>query len=280
MPELAEVEYYRKQWLPGEGQAVAAVRLHSEKRIFRTVDTDALVKGLKGQVLKQSATHGKQICFLFGEQHWLGVHLGMTGKSSTQDADYQPGKHDHLVVGMQSGLKLVFTDPRLFGRILYAKSIMPPPWWSELPPEILSDRFTEERMQKFLKRRARSPIKSVLLMQETFPGVGNWMADEILWRARIHPATKAGELKAKQTKALYQKLTEVCLDALEVIGTDWSTPPDDWLFNHRWKDGGVCPKTGRPLVREKIGGRTTCWSPDWQGQRLVGTSAGDCHTDE
>jgi formamidopyrimidine-DNA glycosylase len=204
------------------------------------------------------------MCFVFGRQHWLGVHLGMTGQTSAQEAGYRPRKHDHLVIRMQSGLQLVFSDPRIFGRIHYAESKTPPAWWSDLPPQILSDAFTEELMQRFLERRARAPIKSVLLMQQRFPGIGNWMADEILWRARLHPATPSGKIGPKQARELYRRIREVCRDALMVIGTDWSTPPDSWLFNHRWKDGGVCPKTDCPLVREKIGGRTTCWSPEWQ----------------
>lgn len=267
MPELAEVEYYLKQWSPGVGQVVADVRLHADKRIFRDVDTRALKKQLKGLALDRSERHGKQMCFIFGGQHWLGVHLGMTGKTSTQDVGYKTAKHDHLVLQMQSGLKLVYTDPRLFGRIRYARSKTPPGWWADLPPENLSDTFTKEVLQTFLQRRAKSPIKAVLLMQEAFPGIGNWMADEILWRARIHPAIRAGQLDPKQVTALYKRLREVCRDALRVIGTDWSTPPKSWLFNHRWKDGGTCPKTGSALLREKIGGRTTCWSPEWQGLR-------------
>lgn len=135
MPELAEVEYYRKQWSPGVGETVAAVRLHAEKRIFRGVDTDALAKRLPGQELKDSQTHGKQMCFVFGDQHWLGVHLGMTGKTSVPGADARPAKHDHLVIEMRSGLKLVFSDPRLFGRIHYGHSKSPPDWWSGLPLE-------------------------------------------------------------------------------------------------------------------------------------------------
>ena len=265
MPELAEVEYYRKQWSPGLGQVVAKVRLHAEKRIFREVDTHTLKKQLEGQAFDRSQRHGKQMCFVFGSQHWLGVHIGMTGKTHTKEADYKAAKHDHLILEMQSGLKLVFTDQRLFGRIRYAKSQTPPGWWSGLPPENLSDAFTQEVMQSFLQRRAQSPVKAVLLMQEAFPGVGNWMADEILWRARIHPATRAGQLRPKQVSALYKYLREVCRDALEVIGADWGTPPNSWLFNHRWKDGGTCPRTGCALTREKIGGRTTCWSPEWQG---------------
>ncbi|MFU8847221.1 MAG: Fpg/Nei family DNA glycosylase [Opitutales bacterium] len=266
MPELAEVEYYRKQWSSGMGQAVAAVHLHADKRIFREVETDALMCDLPGQKLKRSEAKGKQLCFVFGDEYWLGVHLGMTGRTFVQEAGYCPEKHDHLVLEMTSGINLVFRDPRLFGRILYRQSKAAPAWWAELPSEILSEAFTEALMQGFLQRRAKAPIKAVLLMQETFPGIGNWMADEILWRARLHPATRAGEITPAQSTELYRRTREVCRDALEVIGRDWSTPPNDWLFNHRWKDGGLCPRTGCPLVREKIGGRTTCWSPDWQSR--------------
>jgi len=265
MPELAEVEYYRKQWTPGIGQTVAVVRLHAEKRIFRGVDPAALAKHLPGQRLERSQTHGKQMSFVFGGQHWLGVHLGMTGKTAAQDADYRPAKHDHLVIEMSSGLKLIFSDPRLFGRIHYTRSQAPPAWWAELPPEILSEGFTEVRMQQFLQRRAKAPIKAVLLMQETFPGIGNWMADEILYQCRINPNRQSGSLSCKESESLYKTVKYVSREALRIIGTDWGDLPDSWLFNHRWKDGGICPKTGGKLLREKIGGRTTCWSPSWQG---------------
>lgn len=267
MPELAEVEFYRKQWSPGMGQAVASAHLHAEKRIFRGEDTKALKRGLKGQVFTRSETHGKQMLFVFGEQHWLGVHLGMTGKTCACDADYRIEKHDHLVIEMEFGIKLVFSDPRMFGRIRYAKSKSEPDWWADLPPAVLSHAFTLDYMKSFLKRRAKAPIKAVLLMQETFPGVGNWMADEILWRCRMHPATPVGSIGPKKCIELFDTTREVCEDAIRVIGTDWGTPPDDWLFNHRWKDGGTCPRTAKALRREEIGGRTTCWSPSWQTYR-------------
>ena len=269
MPELAEVEYYRKQWTPGEGMRVHSVRLNADKRVFRGVDTAALIRNLPGHRLSLSARHGKQMCFRFGKSHWLGVHLGMTGKTHTRGASETIAKHDHLVLTMKGNLQLVFTDPRMFGRILYSETKDPPNWWSDLPPEILSGEFTEERMSAFLSRRAKSPIKAVLLMQDRFPGVGNWMADEILWRARIHPATLAGRIGPRKRAALYASVREVCRDALRVIGDDWGTPPDKWLFNHRWTDGGVCPETGCKLLRGEIGGRTTCWSPKWQNYRGV-----------
>lgn len=265
MPELAEVEYYRRQWLPFLGQTVAAVQLNASKRVFRGEDTVKLQHGLVGQRFSRSEGHGKQMLFVFGETQWMGIHLGMTGKTKSEGPGYVPEKHDHLIVALESGHSLVLSDSRMFGRVRYHQGGALPDWWSGLPSQILSNEFTVEKLHQFLGRRSRSPIKAVLLMQERFPGVGNWMADEILWRARIRPDLKAGEIQTEQRLKLYETLIEVCQDAMRVIAPDWSKPPDDWLFNHRWKDGGSCPKTGGKLIREQIGGRTTCWSPEWQG---------------
>ncbi|WP_269523384.1 Fpg/Nei family DNA glycosylase [Coraliomargarita parva] len=267
MPELAEVEYYRRQWTVPDNCRVERVALHAAKRLFRDVDTDRLCSGLVGQTMTLSATHGKQMYFRFGDQYWIGVHLGMTGKLRMEGAGFLPGKHDHLVLYCEGGHTLVFSDPRMFGRVRFAVGNSEPDWIAGLPPEVLSEGFTYERMSEFLERRGKAPIKAVLLMQEMFPGIGNWMADEILWRARIAPGTRAGQIGSRYRRELYARIKEVCEDAMAVIAPDWATPPDRWLFNHRWQDGGTCPQTGALLVREEIGGRTTCWSPKWQRYR-------------
>lgn len=266
MPELAEVEYYRRKWLPAVGRSVTEVHVHAGSRVFRDLDANQL-SGLEGASLEHSEGHGKQMIFRFGRSHWLGVHLGMTGSTSMQPVGYQPARHDHLVLVLKKGGALVFTDPRMFGRIRYSKCPDLPEWWRRLTPAVTSPGFTRARFDAFLDRRGKAPIKAVLLMQEGFPGVGNWMADEILWRARIHPATPAGQIGPRKRAELHARTVDVAHDALRVIGNDWSTPPDDWLFNHRWKDGGRCPRSGRPLRRAPIGGRTTCWSPSWQVYR-------------
>jgi len=237
--------------------------MHPKARIFRGIDTAHLVEGLTGAILERSESRGKQMLFVASKkrsQAWLGVHLGMTGELRLEPCDYSPAKHDHLVL-RQAKHSLVFEDPRLFGRILFSNGNEAPAWWAKLPPDLLSEKFTRDALADFLKRRARAPIKAVLLMQERFPGVGNWMADEILWRAAIHPRQLAGDLNPKQTAALYREIRTVCREAMRVIGKDWSDPPDSWLFNHRWKKGGACPRTGAKLQHATIGGRTTCWSP-------------------
>lgn len=274
MPELAEVEFYRRRWAAGHGDRVTAVQAHPRARVFRDCDVPALRRALTGATLLGSEAAAKQMLFRFSGGTWLGVHLGMSGELFVREAGSRPGRHDHLVL-VQSRRTLVFTDPRMFGGVLFHRGPNPPGWWTRIAPAILSPAFTVQAVAGFLRRRARAPIKAVLLMQERFPGIGNWMADEILWRAALHPARSAGSLTPGEIKALHRACRFVCRGALKYnAGVGGKMPselnefmPGSWLFNHRWEDGGRCPRTGALLRRDEIGGRTTCWSPARQRLR-------------
>jgi formamidopyrimidine-DNA glycosylase len=266
MPELAEVEYFRKQWDPGLRSRIASVTLHSQKRIFRGADPAAITRGLTGATLRHSETHGKQIVFRFSGDQWLGVHLGMTGKLRVEPGDFVPGKHDHLVLA-QERRALVFADARMFGRVRFHRGKNSPPWLEHLPPTITSPSFTFSRMKAALARRQRAPLKAVLLAQKIFPGIGNWMADEILWQAKLHPRATAAELSAPKMQLLWRVTRAICRTALKTIGVDWSDPPPDWLIHERWKTSGRCPRDGAPLRRATIGGRTTAWCAKCQPRR-------------
>ncbi len=277
MPELAEVEFFRRRWEAGIGGRILAVHAHPKARVFRR---ETGVETLRGTLFKRSFRHGKQLLLQFSGEKWLGVHLGMTGELRAEPqsrADsYQPAKHDHLVL-FQAKRALVFSDPRQFGRIRFDEGAEMPEWFGTLPPEIGSREFTAERVWHFLQRRARAPVKSILLMQECFPGLGNWMCDEVLFRARIAPQTPGGRFSKEDAALLWKEIRAVAAGALKyVAGMVGSLPeeygeygalPAGWLFHHRWSDGGTCPVSGQPLRREVIGGRMTCWSPAVQ-QRL------------
>jgi formamidopyrimidine-DNA glycosylase len=291
MPELAEAEFFRKRWAQAARPSPTILRAHTHdaKKLFRTAPAPALRAALTDSVLTSSAAAAKQILFRF--QHpaasatrltsaapaidaWLGIHLGMSGDLSVGPPTHVPRKHDHLVL-YTADHALVFADPRMFGRIQFHLGADAPVWWSKIAPALLSPAFTAAAVAAFLKRRARAPIKAVLLMQERFPGIGNWMADEILWRAAIHPAQPAGSLRPAAVKKLWRECRAVARLALNTIAGrgDHLPPdlniaiPDTWLFNHRWSAGGRCPKTQKPLARAEIGGRTTCWSPARQKLR-------------
>ena len=267
VPELAEVEFYRRQWDPGLGGYVQTVEIHPGKRVFRGTDVSGLVQGLKGVRLESSAAHGKQMIFRFSGGASLGVHLGMTGLLAVGVPGAKPGRHDHLILA-QKERSLVFTDPRQFGRILFHAGPEEPPWWRGLPPALLSNAFTLTALLETLHRHARAPIKAVLLDQAFFPGLGNWMADEILWRASLHPSWPAGCLRAKEAARLWRCIRFVCRGALRHVAPAFGDPPPQWLFQHRWREGGRCPKDRQTLCRATIGGRTTAWCPRCQEQRI------------
>ena len=265
MPELAEVEYYRKRWDAGVGGKVLAAELHADKRIFRGTDTRAMIRELPGAKLIASEARGKQMAFRFSRDLWIGIHLGMTGKLRVELPDFNAGKHDHLVL-RQNRRALVFSDPRQFGRVLFFKGKGEPPWWANLPKALTSTAFRRATLRDALQRHRKLPIKATLLLQQHFPGVGNWMADEILWRARIHPATPSARIAGAQVAALWKDIRAVCFGALKYVGADFSDPPPGWLFHERWSRNGKCPSDGTPLKRNTIGGRTTAWCPKCQRQ--------------
>jgi formamidopyrimidine-DNA glycosylase len=269
MPELAEVEWYRKQWDAALGARISRVELHGEKRLFRGADPQALADALTGATFRSSEARAKQMLFRFSRGRdpahasWLGIHLGMTGKLRLEPKSFQPGKHDHLALVTARGT-LVLQDARMFGRVRFAVGAEPPAWWSALPPAVTSEEFTLERLRQFLQRRARLAVKAALLVQTMFPGVGNWMADEILWRAKMSPRTLCGRLNKVRAAALHRSARDVCRIALKTVGVDFSDPPSGWLYHARWKRDGSCPRCAAALKMATIGGRTTRWCPRCQ----------------
>jgi formamidopyrimidine-DNA glycosylase len=258
VPELAEVEYFRRRWDDGIGQRVIGIAMHGEKRVFRGSDPLLIRKTLRDAKLLGSETRGKQIAFRFSKGAWLGIHLGMSGKLRVENPNFAPGKHDHLAL-FQKPRTLVFADTRMFGRVRFHVGKEMPSWWTSLPPAVTSREFTAARLRHLLQRRRRTPLKALLLMQEFFPGVGNWMADEILWQARLHPRAAAGSLDDASARQLWRVTRFVCRVALKTIGANWSDPPADWLIHQRWKGDGGCPTHAIGLQHATIGGRTTAW---------------------
>jgi formamidopyrimidine-DNA glycosylase len=263
MPELAEVEWYRKQWDAGLGEAIVDLAVHARKRIFRGTDTPALCAKLIGQKLLRSTTRGKRMLFRFSGDNWLGIHLGMTGTLRVELADFRPDKHDHLAL-YQAQRALVFRDSRQFGRVRFHLGNNQPDWWKSDVPEIISPQFNREFVEQFLDRHRRAPIKAVLLLQNGFSGIGNWMADEILWRAKILPSRPAGKLSTEKRATLLRETKFVAKKSLQTLGRNYSDPPRSWLIHQRWKSKGICPKHQTPLRRATIGGRTTAWCPHCQ----------------
>ena len=189
----------------------------------------------------------------------LGIHLGMSGKiviadghgGEVEGGDYwrrgrANGDHrfSRFSLTFADGGALVLVDPRRLGRI----RLDPPvdglgPDAREITPAQFRAAFA----------RGTAPVKGRLLDQDAIAGVGNLLADQILWQARIHPATPVGEL----TKADVDRLLRALRRAIEtsVTGGGVHTLP---LLSFR-HEGGQCSRCGAPMMRGKVAGRTTWW---------------------
>jgi formamidopyrimidine-DNA glycosylase len=263
MPELAEVEWYRKQWDVGRDGVIVDLALHARNRVFRGTNTRELQRWLVGAKYLSSDRRGKRMRFKFSGSSWLGIHLGMTGRIHVEPPEFQPAKHDHLVL-YQPARALVFTDSRQFGRVRFHHGADEPDWWKGDAPEITSSEFNREFLDDFLNRHRKASVKAVLLLQNGFPGIGNWMADEILWRAKIVPPRRARSLRDPARAALFRATKFVVRRSLETLGRDFSDPPRGWLIHERWSRTGICPRHRTRLRHAIIGGRTTAWCPQCQ----------------
>jgi formamidopyrimidine-DNA glycosylase len=128
-----------------------------------------------------------------------------------------------------------------------------------LPPQPLDPRFTKKRVKEFVRRFPKTPLKTLLLDQRGFPGIGNWMADEICWQLRLPPQTLSGSLDETKLDDVWKETRRVSREAMRVIGSDWGDLSDAWLMNHRWRDGGICPRRG---CRTGAGARGSPWTHD------------------
>src|SRR5688572_6095868 len=159
MPELAEVEFFRRRWDVGLGESIVRVHINAKKRVARGVDGTGMQKALRGAKFLKSEGHGKRMLFRFSGDAWLGLHLGMTGKLVVEAADFKPSKHDHLVL-FQKERALVFNDPRQFGRIQFHVGKEAPAWWSDLPPQPHELAFKRAFVESFFARRRKVPVKA------------------------------------------------------------------------------------------------------------------------
>ncbi|KAJ3557688.1 hypothetical protein NM688_g1337 [Phlebia brevispora] len=165
--------------------------------------------------------------------------------------------------------ELAFLDARRLGRIRLCKSPLTEPPISTLGFDpILSMPPLEDFKQRVRKRSC--PIKALLLDQSFSAGVGNWVADEILYHARVHPEHRCNTLSDENLENLHQSMVDVCRIAVEVNADD-SKFPENWLFKHRWGKGKkkhtLMLPSGEPATIKwiTVGGRTSAYVAELQG---------------
>lgn len=279
MPELPEVETVRRllhQTLVG--RTVVEVEAAPDEIVYEGLSPEVVCSAVLGRSVVGTGRKGKIFWIELDGKPWLFGHLGMSGwvrelgeegprlvshgDAPLDDEEGRP-RFLKLMLTTDENRRVAFTDGRRLGRIWLGDDPTKDPRVAALGPDALLSPLTAQDMARvFVNRRA--PIKSLLLDQRLFAGVGNWVADEVLYQARIAPARPANSLTDPEVAALADALRNVLKFAVDV-DADAGRYPEDWLFAHRWGGRhGSDAVMGRPIRRDKIGGRTAAWVPDLQ----------------
>jgi formamidopyrimidine-DNA glycosylase len=273
MPELPEVETARR--------LIADLAL--DRPIVGVDDADTFVcrphspgelrAALTGRTLTAAHRRGKTMwCETSGVNGSpgpgpdLGIHLGMSGRIVVtardgwvaeggdrpgRDAQPRKAEWDRFTLEFADGGRLALFDKRRLGRIVLNPDI------DALGPDAAEVTQAEFRA---LISRGTIAVKARLLDQSKLAGVGNLLADEILWQAKVAPATPVSRLQCQDVDRLYRALRSVLASALSAGG---GAHTGDVIAARR--PGGSCPRCGAEMVHGTVGGRSTWWCSREQG---------------
>ena len=274
MPELPEVETVvrglRNSGLCG--CVITSAQINWTRTIHQTSAT-AFKRKVQGRMINGVDRRGKYIVVALENETRLFIHLRMTGKLLFQPADFQAGRHDHVILTLNDERKLVFNDTRKFGRITLIESGASP--IDKLGPEPLDRSFSAATFRAALKSKTRR-LKPLLLDQNFLAGLGNIYVDEALWEARLHPEQQANTLTDNQCEALYQAIRTVLKKGIKNCGTTLGNSSSNFYsvggrrgrnadqLNVFRRTGEPCPTCGTTIQRIIVGQRSTHLCPRCQ----------------
>ena len=274
MPELPEVERGRRLAASvAEGRRVERVWCAQDPIVFAGVAPAAIRRQLEGRGVVAVCRWGKQLWFDLDEAPHPLFHFGMSGAFRTRgDEPLQlmsgpkvgtaewPPRFAKIRLFFDGGGELVMTDGRRLGRILLRDDPRAEPPVSRLGFDSLLAMPSPRAFAGMLRGR-KALIKALLLDQHFAAGVGNWIADEVLYQAGIAPDRRANSLCEAEARRLRSRLARVVARAVEVNG-DNDAYPKSWLFHRRWgkRSDARTPK-GDPIEHMIVAGRTTAWVP-------------------
>lgn len=280
MPELPEVERGRRlAEATALGRTIVGVEVAADRIVCCDQDPREIEAVLLGSAVRAACRHGKQLWLEFDRPPHLLIHFGMTGALQTRTSTHLalesgpkvkdpswPPRFAKLSLKLDDGGELVFTDPRRLGRIRLRTSPRTEPPISELGFDPLLGMPGRTEFAARLQARKVS-IKSLLLDQSVAAGIGNWLADEILYQAGVDPRLRADRLSGDQVEAIRLAMDGIVATAT-LVDAEKDRFPKDWLFHVRWgRNADARTERGEAVQHLTIGGRTTAWVPARQESR-------------
>ena len=266
VPELPEVERYRQLAERVVGRRVSKVRAPDGWYLKGGISERGLRAALVGRRLTAARRVGKLLLLdtsalprLRGRGPTLGLRFGMTGRlhvdgvAGVDQLIYSSNSDlpawTRLILAFEQGGELRLSDPRRLGSV----TLDPPE--GRLGPD--ASTLTADQLDRAL-RGSDTPLKARLMDQSKVAGIGNLLADEILWRSGLSPLRPAGSVPEPEMG----ELAETIRSTIEELSGRGGSHTGD-LMEHR-RPGGRCPADGAALLRDTVGGRTTWWCPRHQ----------------
>jgi formamidopyrimidine-DNA glycosylase len=273
MPELPEVEAARRAAaVVARGRRIVGVSVTEDSIVFERVPAARIRRALLGRRVGDVRRHGKHLWFELDRRPWLCVHFGMAGglhtsrqgsvrlRSSGRRAEPGwPPRFTKLRLALEGGQELAIADGRRLGRIRLRRDPAAQLPIAALGFDALGGLPPPERFRALARSRG-APVKALLLDQSFAAGVGNWIADEVLYQASIAPRRPARSLSDAELNRLRARLRSVVRAAVRV-GADSDRFPRSWLFHRRWTRRTGTTVRGEAIRWDTIAGRTTAWVP-------------------
>lgn len=284
------------------GRKVRNVLVQDDPIVYGKVGTSASAfqTAMTGRKIVGAKQQGKYFWLEMDQPPHPLMHFGMVGRmgfSNDKTTDYyrrKKGEEDEwppkfwkfiLELEGEGDVNIAFCDGRRLGRIRLvdakADEMRKTTPLKENGPDPVIDKniLTVDWLSNKMKSK-RVPIKALLLDQANMSGVGNWVGDEVLFQARIHPEQYSNTFSDEQVQKLHDKLIEVCTIACETLAES-DRFPENWLMKHRWRKGAKETSflpTGEKIIHLTVGGRTSAVVPSLQ--KKTGAVAGDVSAKE
>lgn len=270
MPELPEVEYVARQLREAlVGSRIARVEVLWPRAIDR-MTPEELSARLAGRRVLAVGRRAKYLVLTLDNGESLVIHRRMSGNLRLARAN-EDASYTRVAMTLSNGRRLLFTDPRKFGRMTLATPDELPTLFARLGPEPLDADFTPDMLAERLAGRARS-IKALLLDQSVVAGLGNIYADEALFRAGIHPLRSAATLTPDDIAALHTGIQGALETGIAHGGTTfgrhrglYDEPGSNLEHVQVYRRTGLpCPRCGTPIQRIRIAQRSAHFCPHCQ----------------
>ncbi len=258
MPELIEVELYRKAATRALGRTVSSVSISSQRYLKRGTHLTELRSAIYGKPLIDARRIGKLLLLEIGTAV-LGLRFGMTGRlmvdgeATINELLYTTGEvqqqHIRFAMNFDRGGALAVVDPRSFGTVELD------PEESSLGPDAME--ISNDHLNQ-LFNGSKASIKAVLLDQAKISGIGNLLCDEILWRSCLAPTRASCSLDPDEIGRVTHMIRSTIKDLTKRGGSHMGD-----LQSERTRNG-ICPTDGTQLERGKVAGRTSWWCPEHQ----------------